>query len=409
MFKNIAFFFTIGIIFMIFVTFMKNRYLSSYITEDLNYKMVFLGGPRQVGKTTLGNTIVEKIGMADILNWDSRADRKRIIKEEFKGGTSVLFFDEIHKYPLWKNYIKGLYDTKKKQYRILVTGSARLNIYKKGGDSLLGRYHYYRLHGFSVAEVLNINHRENFLNIVFTENKNSSDILEELLQKGGFPEPFFSNNEREQERWKNERVERLVNEDIRDVEDIKKLTLLDITTQLLPERTVSLFSINSLREDVGVGFKTMAHWIDILENFYYLFRIFPYNQSSIKSLKKEPKMFLWDWSEIEDQGKRFENLIACHLLKFVHFLYDVFGHKVELKFLRDKEGREVDFLIIKNGKPWIAIEVKNSDTSVSKHLLYFNKKLDIEYSFQLVRTPGVDFETKGIRVMSADKFLTALV
>ncbi len=395
-----------------------SRYLTPFIEEDLEYKMVFLGGARQVGKTTLAEKIGKKYKKYDSLNWDDRSDQKRILDQEFVGGSELLFFDEIHKYPDWKNYIKGLFDKQKDKYKILVTGSARLDIYRKGGDSLLGRYHYYRLHGFSVAEYLQIAPPKDYLNFSFLEKSNHAEsskfsklqnALEHLLNRGGFPEPLFSQNPRELKRWRNERIERVIKEDIRDIENIQKISLFNRTTQILPERVVSVFSINSLREDVGVSFQTMSHWIEILETFYYLFRIYPFLSSKIKSLKKEPKMFLYDWAEVEDEAKRFENCIGSHLLKWTHFLYDVYGEKIELHYLRDKEGREVDFFISKDGKPWKAIEVKMSDTNISKHLQYFKKKLDIPESYQLVFQEGIDFEKNGVRVMSASKFLSALV
>ncbi len=399
----------------------KNRYLSSFIEEDLSYKMVFLGGARQVGKTTLAENIGKNFPKYDSLNWDNRSDQKRILAQEFSGGSELLVFDEIHKYPDWKNYIKGLFDTQKEKYKILVTGSARLDVYRKGGDSLLGRYHYYRLHPFSVAEYFDVSflgekikkNPEKYLEFSFPEDSeillDAQKSLGILLERGGFPEPLFSQNPRELKRWRNERIERVVKEDIRDIENIQKISLLNITTQILPERVVSVFSINSLREDVGVSFQTMAHWIDILENFYYLFRIYPFVSSKIKSLKKEPKMFLCDWSEVENEAMRFENCIGSHLLKWTNFLYDVYGEKIELHYLRDKEGREVDFFISKNGKPWKAIEVKFSDTTISKHLKYFQKKLEISECYQIVFQEGVDFEKDGVRVMSASKFLMALV
>jgi predicted AAA+ superfamily ATPase len=387
----------------------KKRYLSAFVEEDIKHKMVFLGGPRQVGKTTLAEKIGEKIGKYDSLNWDARGDRKRILREQFRGDTDLLFFDELHKYPDWKGYMKGLYDKKKSQYKILLTGSARLNIYKKGGDSLLGRYHYYRLHPFSFAEYAGISPSSSPLKLSFQSIPDAHEKFQDIFDRGGFPEPLFSQNPREQLRWKNERVERIVTEDIRDLENVQKMAKLDITAQMLPDRVASLFSLNSLREDIGVSFQTMSHWIEILENVYYIFRIYPFQSRSIASLKKEPKLFLWDFSEVEKKGERFENCIASHLLKFSHFLEDVYGYKVKLHFLRDQEKREVDFLLIKDNKPWIAVEAKTSNTNISQNLRYFQKKLNIPYCYQVVKTPNIDFEEKGIRLISAEKFLTGLV
>ena len=153
----------------------------------------------------------------------------------------------------------------------------------------------------------------------------------------------------------------------------------------------------------------MALWADILERFYYHFRIYPYQSSTIKSLRKEPKLYLWDWSEIQSPAARLENMIASHLLKCVHFLYDVYGHKVELQYLRDREGREVDFIVTYNKKPWFCVEVKKSDTKVSPHLIYFKERLDIPFTYQVIEKSGYDSTHRNIRVISADLFLAGLI
>jgi hypothetical protein len=297
---------------------------------------------------------------------------------------------------------------------MMITGSARLNIYRKGGDSMLGRYYYYRLHPLSLAEVIGqINKYDQFSNndysLSFTEYEQAAQVLNDLFELGGFPENFISKNKQDLARWHNERKTRLTKEDIRDVELIREFSLFQVLVDILPTKVGSLFSINSLREDLSVAHQTLQKWIEILDNFYYTFRIFPFSTSHIKSLKKEPKLFLWDWSELNNEGVKFENLIASHLLKFVHFFYDVYGIKAELRFIRDAQKREVDFVITIDKKPIIAIEAKLSDKKVSKHLKYFASRLDIPWQFQVVKTTGIDFEKDGVRVMSADKFLTGLV
>lgn len=387
------------------------RYLFKTIIADLKGKMVFVGGPRQVGKTTLAKKIgKENFTAASYLNWDYPEDGKKIIARKFSADTDLLIFDELHKYGQWKNYLKGEYDKNHEKYKILVTGSARLDIYRRGGDSLMGRYHYLRLHPFSLAEALDCNFAiKAGEKLHFKEKNEAKKTLRDLMTHGGFPEPFIKKNVEITRRFHNERVERLVKEDIRDIERVRDLSALQVLAGLLPERVGSLFSINSLKEDLGVTHKTLSLWVDILERFYYHFRIYPFASTLMKSLKKEPKMYLWDWSEIEDEGARFENLIASHLLKFVHFLYDTKGYKTQLHFLRDKEGHEVDFLISVNNKPWFSVEAKLLDKNISKHAYYFKNKLHIPYSFQVILESGVDFEQDGVRCISADKFLTALV
>ncbi|MDO9399308.1 MAG: ATP-binding protein [bacterium] len=390
---------------------MKNRYLYPYIVKDLAKKMVFVGGPRQVGKTTLAKLIGQKKYQKPLyLNWDNRGDRKKIISNQLDYESDLLIFDEIHKYRQWKNYLKGEFDKNKERYNYLITGSARLDLYKKGGDSLLGRYHYYRLHPFSLREVLEI---ESDIEInkplKFINNKRSNGIFRDLLTYGGFPEPFLEKDDVAIRRFHNERVDRLIKEDIRDLRTIRDISALQILAEVLPSKVGSLFSLNALREDFEVAHKTIALWVEILESFYYHFRIYPFTSSVFKSLRKEPKIYLWDWSQVEDQAAKLENIVASHLLKAVHFLYDVYGYKTELYFLRDRDGKEVDFLVTVDKKPWFVVEVKSKDKEVSKNLIYFVGKLHIPYAYQVIEEEGIDFKKDNVRVISISKFLSGLV
>lgn len=387
------------------------RYLLQSVTKDLHEKMVFIGGPRQVGKTTLAREIgASAYGHCEYLNWDNRDHRKNITAGKFSPASGLHIFDELHKFKQWKNLIKGIYDTRPEGFDILVTGSARLDIYRRGGDSLMGRYHHYRLHPFSVAEALAYNNKlqpGQEPQIACTGEARSA--FEQLLACGGFPEPFLKGDARTVRRWHNQRIERLVREDIRDMENLRDLSALQLLVDFLPQRVSALLSLNSLREDLGVAHKTITLWMDVLERFYYHFRIPPFTSSKIRSLRKEPKLYLWDWSEVADTGARLENIVASHLLKLADYLYDSQGYRVELFFLRDTDGREVDFLITRDGTPWIAIEVKAADTSVSKHLHYFRTRLAIPYCYQVVGEKGVDFAQNSIRVTSIENLLAALV
>lgn len=392
---------------------MKKRYLVEQVLRDLGEKMVFIGGPRQVGKTSLATYLAENhFPSYDYLNWDSRDDRRRILRSEFKGDARIVLFDEIHKYKDWKNYLKGQFDKHKKDFYILVTGSARLDVYRRGGDSLMGRYYYYRLHPFSVAEFLE---KKNEIapgkEIVPAEPAaGMKEATEAALKFGGFPEPFLKQSERELRRWHNQRVERLVREDIRDLENIRDLSLLQLLVDSLPERVGSLLSLNSLREDLSVAHKTVSKWMDVLEKFYYHFRIYPFHHKKIRSLKKEPKLYLWDWSEAPDGGgARLENMVASHLLKTSHFLNDVEGYKTDLHFLRDMDGREVDFLVTEKGKPWFAVEVKAASKEVSKSLTYFGERMEIPFLYQIVYGKDIDLRVGKVRILSLDRFLFSLV
>lgn len=388
----------------------KARYLTNTIKDDLNDKMVFLGGARQVGKTTLARNIIAKdIQNSTYYNWDYQPDRKRIISGELPGEDGLLIFDEIHKYRKWKTLVKGIYDIHKQKYKILVTGSARLNIYRKSGDSLQGRYHYYTLHPFSLAELENINNQWRPFEEIQFKNQNYNEAVATLLKYGGFPETLLAQDERVLRRWHNEKLERLFREDIRDVENIRDISSMKILGDLLPSKAGGQLSINSLREDLEVSHRAVTSWLNILESFYYHFRIYPYSAKSVRSIKKEPKIYLIDWSEVKNEGARFENLIGSHLLKFVNYLFERDGYKTDLYYLRNVDKKEVDFLVTIDNKPWFAVEVKLSDTSVSDNLTYFSERLKIPYNYQVVQKTGIDILKNNVRIISADKFLSGLI
>ena len=393
---------------------MLTRYLEKHILEDLKEKMVFVSGSRQVGKTTLARQIGQNYftDKYAYLNWDNRQDRKAILSSAFSPDAKLFIFDELHKYKSWKNYLKGEYDKRKDSINILVTGSARLDIYRKGGDSLLGRFCSYRLHPLSMAELLNKQSPKAvpYKDISFYNTKRADkELFSALLKFGGFPHIFLKQSDRELRRWHNERMDRLIKEDVRDVENLRDLSSLQVLVEIIPGKVGSLFSLNSLREDLNVTHKTISLWVNILEKFYYHFRIYPFQSSIIKSLRKEPKIYLWDWSEVEDENARFENMVASHLLKFCHFLIDREGYKAQLYYLRDKEQREVDFLVAVDNKPWFCVEAKNSFKNIPSALRYFSNKLKIPFSFQVIKDKDVDFIKDGFRIISANKFLSAFV
>lgn len=280
----------------------RNRYLTKYIRDDLHEKMVFLGGPRQVGKTTLAKEIVAKELKHSYYSWDKISERRTALKGEWPSDHELIILDEFHKFPKWKSWIKGEYDTFKAKHKFLLTGSAHLNIYRKGGDSLQGRYHYYTLHPFSYSEVIN-----NKIviapgkELTFSPSPIQSEI-ELLYEYGGFPEPLFKQDARFLRRWHNERIERFFKEDIRDLTLINDFGNLSLLAELLPQKVSSILSINSLAEDLQVHFKTISRWLDVFEQFYYCFRVSAFQTRKIASVRKEKKLYVWDWSEIKNEG-----------------------------------------------------------------------------------------------------------
>lgn len=391
----------------------EKRYIIENVLEDLEEKMVFISGPRQVGKTTLARDIVgKKFSNITYFNWDFGEDRKKILGLQFSPDSQLVIFDEIHKYRHWKNFVKGIYDKKKDEFKVLVTGSAKLNIFRKGGDSLMGRDFYYRLHPFSLCELLN---RKNAFQVgenleIPPAAKEQEEYFNMLFKFGGFPEPLLKQDERTLRRWHNMRLERITREDISDIENVSDISALQVLVDNLPGKVASMLSINSLTEDLAVTHKTMKRWLDILENIYYHYRIYPFTGAQLRSLKKMSKVYLWDWSQIEENtGAQLENMIASHLLKLCHFLTDIEGYKTRLYYLRDVEGREVDFLVTIGEKPWFAVEVKTSSNKISKHLKYFMNRMEIPLLFQVVMDKDVDYMSGGIRVISTSRFLAALV
>lgn len=370
---------------------MYKRYLINQVTKDLKQKMVFIAGPRQVGKTTLAKAILNK--KKGYLNWDIPEDREAILKRELPE-SDLLVFDEIHKYRSWRNYLKGIYDKLNNTKQILVTGSAKLDYYKYSGDSLQGRYHFLRLHPLSVSE-LKINH--------------TKDLLE-LLKYSGFPEPFFSKSEIEAKRWSREYRNRLVNEEIRSLENVSDLGNLELLTLRLPALVGSPLSINALREDLRVSHKTVSKWLNILERTYAITRISPFGAPTIRAVKKEQKHYHYDWSLVKDESKRFENLVGLHLLKWIHYEQDTKGRDLELRYFRDVDGREVDFVIIEDMVPLNFIEVKWNDTSLSKGLRYLKERFKNVNAIQISAIGKKDYVTpEGIHVCPAIKYLQELV
>ncbi len=360
-----------------------DRYIKTEVEADLKKKMVFVGGPRQVGKTTLALSILGGDERHPAYyNWDYADDKRVLLQGGLPVGQSLVVLDEIHKYKQWRNYIKGLYDKNKSSISFLITGSARLDYYRKGGDSLQGRYHYYRLHPLSLYEL---------------NQEPSSGDLDTLLTFGGFPEPFFSQSERDWKRWQRERLSRVIYEDLVSLEQVKEVGQLDLLAVLLQDRVASLLSINSLREDLSASHEAVDRWVRILENLYYCFRIRPYAAKKIKALKKDRKLFLWDWSLCRESGSRFENLVASNLLKYCHVLEDTMGDDMELCFLRDNLKREIDFVVLRKGKPIFAVECKEGGKTLSKHISYFSKRTEIPRFFQ-VHMGEDDYEVADLRV-----------
>jgi len=393
---------------------MERRFFTESLLQDHpKEKMLFLAGPRQVGKTTLAQTVLNQmIGL--YLNYDIQSHRKKI-REGFdlladlrvQSNFPMIVFDEIHKLNKFKSYLKGFYDENRGSARIWVTGSGRLDLYQKGGDSLLGRYFLYHIHPFTISDLQETQtvSLSEFLEKILKDlvKSKKSQYYQDLLEFGGFPEPFIKKDKSFYHRWIKTRKQRLIQEDIRDLTRIQDLNRLEQLVDILPSRVGSPLSINSLREDIGVAFETIDSWIHALEKVYYIYTIAPYSKKITRAIRKEKKLYFWDWSEIKDPGIRFENFIVSHWKKTIDYWNDFGISNAEMHYIRDKEKREIDLVISINKKPELLIEIKSSDLQPSPHLIRFGDAIGCKNFLQIVNIP----DTHRIVKVSGRSFVVA--
>lgn len=387
-------------------------------------KIALLSGPRQVGKTTLARQMLARTGQGTYLNWDAVADQKRLVRDpeffqhEDRDPTRpfLVALDEIHKYAHWRNWLKGSFDQFQDEFRFLVTGSGRLDLYRRGADSLMGRAMGVPLLPLSVGEVGGrLPAWTAFRDSLFEprlDDPADADAYVHLMDFGGFPEPFIRAERAFHNIWYQERKAMLVRQDIRDATRIREISLLEVLAHLLPDRVGSPLSINSLREDVGVAFDTLRDWLLVLEQFYYMFRVTPFSGSLARTLRKEAKVYLYDWVEVPSEGARFENLVAFHLYKAVQTWRALGEADVNLHYVRDKEKREVDFVLTEGGRPVLLVEAKRSDDKPAPALAHYQQLLEVPVAIQVVHAPGRCRRIRDGRfqrwVVSADRWLAGL-
>src|SRR3990167_8338477 len=374
---------------------MVTRSYQHMLAEHLRHdtQMLFLCGHRQVGKTTLAHSVTE-LGYSTVyFSWDYDSHRKLILQgqqaiadhaglDSLQTQKPVILFDELHKFTDWKNFLKGFYDLYKDEAHILVTGSARLDLFQRGGDSLMGRYFLYHIHPLSIAEILNTDLSDAEIRQPIAIDP---EQFQALLKFGGFPEPYTKKNPRFSSRWQRLRWQQLFREDIRDSSRVQELKQLELLAELLTLQAGQLINYSNLATKVRVSSDTIRRWVNELSSFYFGFTIKPWSTNISRSLIKEPKFYVHDWSIITDIGARAENFIACHLLKATQCWTDRGLGTYELYFLRDKEKREVDFLVTRNQIPWFLVEVKSGENhSLSPALAYFQQQTQALHAFQVV-------------------------
>ena len=385
-------------------------------------QMAFLTGPRQAGKTTLVKSLKINRAQKYYFNWDISSDQEKILEgnksvgqhcnlEKLLAKKPFIIFDEIHKYVHWKNFLKGFIDLYKGKANIAVTGSAKLNIYQHNADSLMGRYFLYRIHPLSIGECVRTKIPKTIIN---KPKKISKDELQALWNYSGFPEPFLKNDSYFFTKWQQMVNMLLFREDIRDLTNIQEIQQLELLSIILKNQAGSLVNLSKLAQKVQVSVMTIKRWLETLEQFFYCFQIRPWTTNINRSLLKEPKIYLWNWALITEEGSRFENFVACHLLKAVHFWTDVGIGKFDLYFLRDKDKNEVDFLVTRDDQPWFLAEAKlSSHQGISKSLYQFQEKTRAKHAFQITwNEPYVDedcfIHDKPI-IVPAQTFLSQLI
>ena len=404
---------------------MKKRILYENIWQTLSAhkQMVFIAGPRQAGKTTFTRILTKDFNNSLYFNWDILDEKRRLIENPFfyeevhrkDNSTPLIIFDELHKYSKWKNYLKSAYDRDKGNYKFIVSGSGRLDMYQKGGDSLAGRYFIFYLWPFTLAELAGNNlpfeqFMSNPIEVRACPNE-TQPAWNRLSQFSGFPDPYLNRTDQFYRIWSNTYRKQLLREDIRDFVLLRSFENVEILFSLMPSRIGSPLSMASLARDIHVSFDSIRNWIEIFENFFMVFRIPPWSQKISRAISKEKKLYLFDYAGIKSPAAKFENMVALELFRAVSNWNDLGLGNFSLHYLRNREKEEVDFLLSNNHKPFLLIEAKLSDDNAAKSLIKFQKVLNIP-AVQLVNGSNicklVSNNNLKIMIISADHWLSLL-
>jgi len=351
-------------------------------------QMRFIAGPRQSGKTTLARIKLKTAGSQKLYYlWDLRSVRNRYKANELfftsdspprKETKQWVCFDEIHKINGWKNILKGIFDATQENYQFIVTGSSKLDIFRKAGDSLSGRYFTFQLFPLTLKEAIGrpqieksecANPFDFILTQINRQAKNGQKALEQLLAYSGFPEPFLASKTEFQKKWARDYLDRVITEDIGLLTRIADREKLHDLYQLLPEMIGSPVSENSLAAHLESNPVTIKNYLRKLQDFYLAFKVIPYSRNIKRALLKAAKWYLYDWTRIKNPYKRFENYIAVELNSRVSAWQDITGTEFNLAYIRDKNKQETDFVILKEREPWLMVEVKYSDMPIENHHL----------------------------------------
>ena len=372
------------------------RYLTKYIQEDLATKIILLTGPRQTGKTTLSKMLKSDY---DYFNFDNLEDRLSLQEKSWDRSKDLVIFDELHKLKNWKSWLKGVYDTEGIPPSLIVTGSAKLDTYRKGGDSLAGRFFQFRMHPLDLKEIK-----------TFINPENLETELDKLLEIGGFPEPFLNGTNRFYNRWKKSHLDIILKQDLIDLENVQHIIQIETLIQLLKNRVGSPVSYSSLARDLQCSDKTVKRWLTILENMYVIFKVPPFHKNIARAIQKAPKFYFYDTGQvIGDPGIKLENTVACAIQKEIHFREDCFGETKKVYYLKNKDGKEIDFCTTANDSPSLMVEVKWKDGTLSSNFEIFKKFFPQIKMIQVTKELRKEKTfPNGVEIRTAHKWLADL-
>lgn len=373
------------------------RYLDDRVRHDLRQKMVLLTGPRQVGKTTLSQQLLAELPGAQYLNFDVAAHRAVMLAQSWKHSAPLLVFDEIHKMRGWKSWLKGVFDGRTPGQQILVTGSARMDTFQQTGESLAGRFFRLRLHPLSVREWCD------------ATPTSPQAALTHLLERGGFPEPTLAATSTDAARWRNEYFSGMVREDVLEFSRLQEVNAMRLFAEMLRSRVGSPLSLASMARDLNLSPATLAKYLAILEALFIVFVVRPWHRNIARATLQSPKVYFYDAGLVlGDDGIRFENLVATHLLKNVQWQQDTRGQAVDLHYIRTKDGAEVDFCLSKGDALTHLVECKLSDTSPHRALARFAEQFAQAQAIQLVRECKAEADIGRLNIRDAAPWLAAL-
>lgn len=375
----------------------SNREFTENLRRDLGRKLVVLTGARQSGKTTLARQLMAGFEPAQYLNWDVPADRQLIVQQAWSPKARLVVFDEIHKMRNWKAFLKGAWDGRAKGQAMLVTGSARMETSRQGGESLAGRYYTWRLHPFSVRELM------------VSQGVSAGQALARLLERGGFPEPCLTESATDADRWRAQYATDLVREDVLDFSRVHEVRALQLLFDLLRERVGSPLTLSNLAQALQISPTTATRYVEILEALYIVFRVTPWHRDVARSLLKEPKIYFLDTGLVKaDAGIKLENAVAAMLLKHCHHRQDAEGKAVTLHTIRDKERHEIDFVLAEGDTITDLVEVKLSDPTPSAYLHRMAERFAPARAVQVVAELRQPAQHGRVEVASAARWLGEL-